>query len=77
VPTGTPITPALFTRVLCDATSLKGIPERARVVAMLTQRSRTLHPDAHVLADLMRERYHHIVVAALRADDPVLAALMQ
>ena len=77
VPTGTPITPALFTRVMCDATSLKGIPERARVVAMLTQRSETLHPAALALADLLRERYSRVVIAALRADDPVLAALMQ
>jgi len=76
VPIGTLITPALFARALCDATSLKGVPERARVVAMLTQQSATLHPDALALADLMRERYSRVVIAALRADEPVLAVLM-
>ena len=77
VPIGTPITPALFARVLCDESSLKGVPKSARVVAMLTQRSAALHPAALALADLLRERYSRVVIAALRADDPVLAALMQ
>jgi probable selenium-dependent hydroxylase accessory protein YqeC len=76
VPIRTLITPALFARALCDASSLKGAPQGARVVAMLTQRSAALHPDARALADLLHERYHHVVVAALRADDPVLAVLM-
>ena len=78
VPVGTPLTPALFARVLCDETSLKGVPERARVVALLTQRSTTFHPDALALADLLLQgqaRYGHIVIAALRADAPVLTTV--
>jgi len=78
VPVGTALTPALFARVLCDETSLKGVPERARVVALLTQRSTTLYPDALALADLMLQgqaRYSHIVIAALRADAPVLTTV--
>lgn len=77
VPLGTPITPALFARVLCDATSLKGVPAGACVVAMLTQRDPHLHPDALKLADLVRGKYSHVVVTALRSDDPVLVELMQ
>jgi len=80
VPVRTPLTPTLFARVLCDETSLQGVPERARVVALLTQRSRTLHPDALALADLLLQgqaRYNHIVIAALRADAPVLTTVMR
>lgn len=73
VPIGTPITPALFADVLCHATSRKGAPEGARIVLMLTQRSATLHPDAHTLAGLLRKTYPHIVFVALRSEEPVLA----
>ena len=76
VPLGTPITPALFAYAMCHPTSRKGIPEGARIVLMLTQRSATLHPDAHALAVLLRNTYRHIVFVALRSDDPVLAALL-
>ncbi len=75
VPAGTPLTPARFARVLCDETSLKGVPERARVIALLTQQSTTLHPDALALAGLLLQeqaRYSHVVIAALRADAPIL-----
>ena len=78
VPAGTLLTPALFARVLCDETSLKGMPERTRVVALLTQRSTTLHQDALALADLLLQgqaHYSHVVVAALRADAPVLTTV--
>ncbi len=76
VPIGTPITPALFARVLCHATSRKGAPEGARIVLMLTQRSATPHPDAQAMADLLRKTYRHIIFVALRSDNPVLAALL-
>jgi probable selenium-dependent hydroxylase accessory protein YqeC len=79
-PLGTPLTPALFARALCDETSLKGVPERARVVALLTQRSTTPHPDALALAHLLLQgqaRYSRVVIAALRADAPVLTAVMR
>jgi len=78
VPVGTPLTPALFARVLCDETSLKGVPEHARAVALLTQRGTTLHPDALAVADLLLQgqaRYSRIVIAALRADVPVLTTV--
>jgi probable selenium-dependent hydroxylase accessory protein YqeC len=75
VPMGTPITPALFAHVLCHATSRKGVPEGARIVLALTQRSATLHPDAHALAGLLRKTYRHIVFVALRSESPVLAVL--
>lgn len=75
-PVGTPITPASFARVLCDATSFQNVPPHAGVVAMLTQQSASLYPDVRILTDLLRGRYGRIVVAALRADDPVLAAPM-
>ena len=77
VQVGTPLTPALFARVLCDETSLKGVPERARVVALLTQRT-VLHPAALALANLLLQgqaRYNHVVIAALRADAPVLTTV--
>jgi probable selenium-dependent hydroxylase accessory protein YqeC len=81
VPIGTLLTPTMFARVLCDETlGLKGLPVRSRAVAMLTQRNTTLHPDAFALADqLLQEqaRYSHVVVAALRADDPVLTSVMR
>jgi probable selenium-dependent hydroxylase accessory protein YqeC len=80
VSVGTPLTPALFARALCDETSLRGVPERARVVALLTQRSTALHPDALALADLLLQgqaRYNRIVIAALRADAPVLTTVTQ
>lgn len=73
-PMGTPITPAFFADVLRHATSRKGVPEGARIVLMLTQRSATLHPDAQALAGLLRKTYRHIVFVALRSGDPVLAA---
>jgi probable selenium-dependent hydroxylase accessory protein YqeC len=75
VPVGTPLMPAMFARVLTDeSVGLKGVPNQARAVAMLTQRGTTLHPEAHSLADqLVRGRYERVVIAALRADDPVLA----
>jgi probable selenium-dependent hydroxylase accessory protein YqeC len=80
-PIGTPLTPAMFARVLCDETlGLKGVPVRARAVAMLTQRDTMLHPDALTLADqLLQEqaRYSCIVIAALRADDPMLVTVMR
>jgi probable selenium-dependent hydroxylase accessory protein YqeC len=78
VPVGTPLTPVLFARVLCDETSLKGVPERARAVALLTQRSTTFHPDALALSDLLLQgqaRYSQVVIAALRADTPVLTTV--
>jgi probable selenium-dependent hydroxylase accessory protein YqeC len=80
VPAGTPLTPALFARMLCDETSLKGVPERAQVVMLLTQRSTALHPAALALANLLLQgqaRYSHVVIAALRADAPVLTAVMR
>jgi len=80
VPAGTPLTPALFARALCDETSLKGVPEHARVVMLLTQRSTVLHPAALALANLLLQgqaRYNHVVIAALRADAPVLTAVMR
>jgi molybdenum cofactor cytidylyltransferase len=80
-PIGTPLSPAMFVRVLCDETlGLKGVPERARAVAMLTQRNTTLYPDTLALADQLLQgqaRYSHVVIAALRADDPVLTAVMR
>lgn len=78
VPVGTLLTTAIFARVLCDETlGLKDVPEGARAVAMLTQRSTTLHPEALALADqLLRGRYCRVVVAALRADEPILTSMI-
>jgi probable selenium-dependent hydroxylase accessory protein YqeC len=79
-PIGTPLTPAMFAHVLCDETlGLKGVPERAHVVATLTQRNTALHPDALALADQLLQgqtRYSRVVIAALRAGDPVLTTVM-
>jgi len=72
-PVGTPLTPAMFARVLTDDTlGLKGISNRARAVALLTQRGATLHPDALALAESLCARYSRVVIAALRADEAVL-----
>jgi probable selenium-dependent hydroxylase accessory protein YqeC len=77
VPIGTPLTPAMFVRVLCDeALGLKGVPQGARVAALLTQRGATLHPAGWALADQLlqsQRRYSRVIIAALRSDDPVLA----
>lgn len=73
VPAGTSLTPAMFARVLTDdKLGLKGIPDRARAVALLTQQSPTLHADALALAEALCTRYGRVVIAALRADEPVL-----
>lgn len=75
LPVGAPIVSATMARVLTDETlGLKGAPEHVRAIALLTQRDATLHPEARTLAEqLLRTRYERVVVAALRADEPVLA----
>jgi len=76
VPTGTPLTREMFARVLTDETlGLKGVPVQARAVAMLTQQSTTLHPSALAVARQLGTCYSRIVIAALRADQPVLKTL--
>ena len=77
VPVGTPLTPEMFARVLTDEKlGLKGVPAQARAVVMLTQRGATLHPEAPGLAKpLLRARYERVVIAALRADEPVLQVM--
>jgi probable selenium-dependent hydroxylase accessory protein YqeC len=78
VPVGTPLAPAMFARVLTDDTlGFKGIPHRARAVALLTQRGPTLHADALALAEALGARYSRVVIAALRADKPVLQVRIQ
>ena len=76
VPIGILLTPTMFAHVLTDVTlGLKGVPEQARAVAMLTQQSTTLHPDALALAEQLRTCFSRVVIAALRADEPVLKTL--
>jgi probable selenium-dependent hydroxylase accessory protein YqeC len=79
VPAGTPLTSEMFARILTDESlGLKGVPAQARAVAMLTQRGDTLHPQALGLAGhLMRARYERVVIAALRADEPVLQVMIR
>jgi probable selenium-dependent hydroxylase accessory protein YqeC len=78
VTVGTPLTPAMFARVLTDeALGLKGVPKQARAVALLTQTSATLHSDALALAEQLRACYSRVVIAALRADKPVLQVVRQ
>ncbi len=80
---GTLLTPEMFVRILGDeALWLKGVPDakrpQVRVVALLTQPSPQLYPDAQALAgQLLRRqnRYSHAVIAALRAEQPVLAVV--
>ena len=78
VTVGTPLTFAMFAHVLTDETlGLKGVPKQARAVALLTQTSATLHSGALALAEQLRARYSRVVIAALRADKPVLQVVRQ
>ena len=63
-------------RLMTDPNAgLKGIPQGARIVGLLTQRDAAqLHPQAlHVAGGLLASgRYERVVVAALQAAQPVL-----
>ncbi|HJW84845.1 MAG TPA: selenium cofactor biosynthesis protein YqeC [Anaerolineae bacterium] len=63
-------------RLMTDPNAgLKGIPQGARIVGLLTQRDAAqLHPQAHDVAGrlLASGRYERVVVAALQAARPVL-----
>lgn len=77
---GSLVTSAMMVRVLTDeALGLKGVPGQSRAVALLTQRDTTLHPAALFLAEqlLSKKRYARVVIAALRAREPVLDVVMQ
>ena len=77
VPAGTPLVPTMFARVLTDdKLGLKGIPSRARAVALLTQRGPTPRADALTLAEALCTCYSRVVIAALRADEPVLEIMI-
>jgi len=79
-PVGSRLTPAMLVRVLTDeALGLKGVPRQSRAVALLTQREAALHPAALSVAEqlLSKERYERVVVAALRAREPVLDVVMR
>jgi hypothetical protein len=66
----------MFAHVLTDETlGLKGVPVQARAVAMLTQQSTALHPNALAVARQLCTGYSRVVIAALRADEPVLETL--
>lgn len=75
-PLGTPITPAIVARVLAHPDGgRKGVPARARVVVLINK-VETLPdraPARETAACLLREpAIHSVVLANLRADDPVL-----
>ncbi len=73
---GEPITPEDFVRVLASPhAGLKDIPPSASAVALLTQRDSVAHPAANALIEqlLATGRFSRVVVAALRAQEPVLA----
>jgi len=76
VPPGTVITGGHIARLLVHpAGGLKGVPDGAALVALLTQREATPpHPDAPSIAErlLAGERFTRVVLAALRAAEPVL-----
>ncbi len=73
---GKPITAEMITRVLQHTDGgLKNIPSRSRVHVLLTQRDqRRRHASANRLIDVLTQsnRFDHIVVASLRADNPIL-----
>jgi probable selenium-dependent hydroxylase accessory protein YqeC len=75
---GQRIEPADIARVLANPRAgLKGAPSDAKVVALLTQRDlRVLHPQAIGLCEQLTatRRFDRVVAAALRAEQPVLAA---
>jgi molybdenum cofactor cytidylyltransferase len=74
-PIGSCVTPAMMARVLTDeALGLKGVPVQARAMALLTQRETMPHPDAAPLAEqlLHQARYERVVIASLRASEPVM-----
>lgn len=73
---GQPISSKDVVHVLADPRAgLKGIPRGARTVALLTQRNpTTLHPEAITLCEQLvaTGKFDRVVVAALRAEQPVL-----
>ncbi|BCX03980.1 MAG: hypothetical protein KatS3mg053_1918 [Candidatus Roseilinea sp.] len=78
MPSGAAITPALIVALLSHPEGgLKGIPDGARKVAVLTQRDeRELHPDAQrIMAALRARGFDRAVTIAPRATQPVLSCV--
>ncbi len=74
---GSVITPSLIITLLAHPSGgMKGIPQGARAVAVLTQRDeQRAHPDApQIAAALLECGFHHAVTIAPRAARPVLLA---
>lgn len=75
VPLGVPITPDMVAGLLGHASGgLKAIPPKASVAALLTQSEPTPRPEAATVARqlLLGQRIRRVVLANLRAPDPVL-----
>ena len=75
VPLGVPITPDMVAGLLGHAGGgLRAIPPRAAVVALLTQPEPDPRPEAAAIARqlLLGRRIRRVVLANLRAPDPVL-----
>ena len=74
-PPGTVITPTMVATLLAHPQGgLKGIPEEATVVALLTQREEPPHPHAGAIAQRLLScgRIARVVLAALYDAEPVL-----
>jgi len=72
---GTAITPDLFANLVAHASGgLKGIPAYAEAVVLLIQQNGPPHPEAATVARLLllSGRIRRVVLADLRAPDPVL-----
>ncbi len=76
---GDPITPQDMARVLADPRAgLKGMPPGARVIALLTQRDLSkMHPQAAAVQELLiaAGKFDGVLVAALRAEQPILGEI--
>lgn len=75
VPPGTPITPDMVAGLLGHARGgLKSVPPKAAAAVLLTQPEPTPRPEATAIAQqlLLGRRIRRVVLANLRAPDPVL-----
>ena len=77
---GDPIVADHIVRLMSDpAAALKGIPDGARAVGVLTQRDDArLHPQAQHIASRLRAagRYERVIIASPRAAQPVLEVFL-
>ncbi len=75
VPVGETVTADHIVRILSDPQAgLKNVPPSARGVAVLNQRDEARpHPQAEAIAAQLADRYERVVIASLRAPEPVLS----